>query len=213
MKFTAPKNPEKYFQESEHAVRHAYAGLDSCWSPYQEALTHYDISQLNQPLTPERKAALNRYLELASKHFDLKFSEATFAGSILQVAYMAIQIYSRNTTIPASCTALVPPDSKRAKRFCIGKERFGIPCGLIVYAGRNQFSHWDEKKPNKVTRAVFDALSDAFQDNPFSDLAFDLGNPTINIYASEILLTALGWNTYDRYLAGMTDALCGVRRG
>jgi hypothetical protein len=50
-------------------------------------------------------------------------------------------------------------------------------------------------------------VNDAFADNPFSDLAFDLGNPTINIYASEILLTALGWTTYVAYLANMKELL------
>jgi len=38
MKPSAPKNPEEYFRDTEHAVRHLYAGLDSCWSYYQQAL-------------------------------------------------------------------------------------------------------------------------------------------------------------------------------
>ena len=32
-------------------------------------------------MTAERKAELDRYLELAGKYFDLKFSEAMFAGA------------------------------------------------------------------------------------------------------------------------------------
>jgi hypothetical protein len=92
-------------------------------------------------------------------------------------------------------------------RFCTGRERYGVPTGLIVYAGRNQYAHWDEKEPHKATRRVFSALDHSFSDNPFSDLAFDLGNPTINIYAGEVLLTALGWTTYDTYLAEMKELL------
>ena len=63
------------------------------------------------------------------------------------------------------------------------------------------------KEPDKATRRVFSALDRSFSDNPFSDLAFDLGNPTINIYAGEVLLTALGWTTYDTYLAEMKELL------
>ena len=92
-------------------------------------------------------------------------------------------------------------------RFCIGKERFRVPTGLIIYASRNQYNHWDDKKPHKITRAVFGALDHAFQDNPFADLVFDLGNPTINIYANEVLHLALGWHSYEIYLAEMKELL------
>jgi hypothetical protein len=40
-----------------------------------------------------------------------------------------------------------------------------------------------------------------------SDLAFDLSNPTINVYPNDILLVALGWKSYDTYLAEMTSLL------
>lgn len=210
MKVTAPKDSEGYFRETEHVVQHLYAGLDSCWSYYQQALEHWDISQVSQPLTPERHAALNRYLELAGKYFDLKFSEAMFAGGILQVAYMGIRLYSHNKTIPASCVALVSPSHKPAIPFCIGAECHGIPIGLIVYAARNQYNHWDDEEPHKVTKNVFDALSAAFYHNVLADLAFELSNPTINVYANEVLLTALGWRSYDTYLAEMRALLASA---
>ena len=178
MKITAPKDATEYFRKTEHAVQHFYSGLDSCWSHYREAAQHWDISQLDQPMTPERRAGLDRYLQLAGKYFDLKFSEATFAGSILQVAYMAIRLYSRNDTIPPNCVTLVPSSSKPAIPFCIGPERHAVPVGLIIYAGRNQYSHWDDDSPHEVNRRVFAALSAAFRDNMFADLAFSLANPT-----------------------------------
>ena len=157
-------------------------------------------------MTAERKAALDRYLELAGKYFDLKFSEAMFAGAILQVAYMAIRLYSRNTSIQANCSELVRPSHKFAIPFCIGKERHGIPTGLIVYAARNQYNHWDEQL-HEIPKNVFGTLSAAFHHNMLSDLAFELSNPTINVYAHEILLVALGWKSYETYLAEMKSLL------
>jgi hypothetical protein len=212
MKLTAPKNAEQYFQQTEHAVRHAYSGLDSCWAFYQEACRYLAPPIVKDgmrwylpPVTPEEQANLARYLELAGKYFDLKISEATFAGSISQVAYMAIQLYSPHRPVSASCASLSLPNS--AGRFCIGKQRHGVPTGLIVYAGRNQYAHWDDEAPHEHTKAIFAMLDDSFEDNPFSDLAFDLGNPSINIYAGEVLLTALGWNSYDAYLTEMEQLL------
>ena len=138
----------------------------------------------------------------------MKISEAMFAGSILQGAYIAIRLYSRNETIPPNC-AMFEPIHKAAIPFCIGKECHGIPTGLIIYAGRNQYNHWDEPDSHPFTTKIFNALSAAFLSNPLSDLAFDLGNPTIPIYASEILLTALGWNSYEKYLVEMAELLPG----
>lgn len=209
MKLTAPKSLGKYLRDTEHAVRHLYAGLDSCRSFYQQATQHWDMTQADQPMTPERKAALERYLQLAGRYFELKLSEAVFAGAILQVAYMAVRLYSHNETIPSDSLSLVQSFKNTAVKFCIGRLRHGIRTGLIVFAARNQYNHWDEKEPHQPTKAIFNALSAAFHENMWADMAFELSNPTINVYANEILLTALGWRTYDTYLAEVSGMLGG----
>ena len=201
-----PKSPDEYLSETEHAVRHFYAGLASCWSYYQQALQYWDISKVGQPLTDELRADLNRHLELAGKYFDLKFSEAVFAGAILQVAAVGIRYFSRNELIPSSCVAIVPAKAKGAIPFCIGREMHGLPLGLIIYAARNQYNHW-EVDPHPVTHNVFAALSKAFRHNMMYDLAFDISNPTITVYANEVLLGALRWQTYDQYQGEMRQFL------
>ena len=41
-----------------------------------------------------------------------------------------------------------------------------------------------------------------------SDLAFELSNLTVNVYAKmRLLLVALGWKSYDKYLAEMKSLL------
>jgi hypothetical protein len=207
MKLLAPKSFQAYSDVTEHAVKHLYSGLNSCWIYYEQALEHWDITQAGQPMTPEKKEALNKYLELSKKYFDLKFSEAMFAGGILQIAFMAIELYSVNETIPDSCTNLVRSTQKTAIPFCIGPQCHGIPTGLIVYAGRNQYCHWDEAEPHEITRKVFRALTNAFRNNILGDLAFSLSNPTINVYANEVLLRALVWTSYNTYLKEMESML------
>lgn len=214
MKLTAPKTAEEYFQRTEHAVKHAYAGLASCWSYVEEAeknarppVIKDGMAHYLPPQTPEEEAQLERSLAAYRKYFELKISEAMFAGSILDAAYMAIKLYSRNTSIPASCASFVKPSQPTMPPFCIGADRHGIPTGLIVYAGRNQYAHWGDDEAHDVTRAVFAALDWAFRNNMWADLAFDLSNPTINIYAGEILHTALGWSSYDTYVVEMKKLL------
>jgi hypothetical protein len=39
-------------------------------------------------------------------------------------------------------------------RFCIGKQRYGFPDGLIVLAGRNQYAHSDDEKLKHLLNRV-----------------------------------------------------------
>jgi len=214
MKFAIPQSPPAFFEKTEFAVRHAYSGLASCCAYWQQALQYeapwqhgdHGMMYRDPPKTPEEKARSERFLELADKYMSLKPSEAMLAGSILQTAYTGIRIFSKNQVVPSIYAGLV--QNSTARQFCVGKDRYGIPTGLIIYAGRNQFCHWDEAEAaHENTATIFRALTIAFWDNPFSDLAFDLGNPTISIYAGEVLFTALGWASYDKYISEMTELL------
>ena len=102
--------------------------------------------------------------------------------------------------------ALVPAKTRAAIPFCIGPIVRGVPAGLIIYATRNQYNHWDDE-PHEVSRRVFDALSAAFYNNALYDLAFEIDDPGITVHANEVLLGALGWKTYERYEAEIRSML------
>ena len=213
-KLTTPKSPDEYFQKTEFAVKHAYDGIAACWAYFQKGCTFMEppvregeMLVYSPPTTPEGKAKLKHGIELQRKYFELKISEAIFAGSIFQAAYMAIWLYKPPASIPKSLAHLVKP-SHLAARFCTGKECHGVQTGLIIYAARNQYNHWGEGEDlNALNKFIFDRLAQAFDDDIFADLAFELTNPTINIYANEILLTALRWHSYEIYLAEMKQLL------
>jgi hypothetical protein len=138
----------------------------------------------------------------------LKFSEAMFAGFILQAADMAIRLHSRNETILQNCAWLVEPNQKKCNSVLQRKRTTWIADGADRYTGgRNQHNHWDEEDSHTATKGTFAAFSVAIMDNPLSDLAFDLRNPSIPIFASEILCTALRCNSYEKYLGEMTELL------
>jgi hypothetical protein len=114
--------------------------------------------------------------------------------------------FGRSDSQPA--TDQRDPGIADCPRACLGVA--GPACtslGLIIYAARNQYDHRDDKEPHEVQKNVFGALSAAFYDNMLADLAVDLSNPTINVYANEVLLGALGWRSYDTYLAEMKSLL------
>jgi len=195
-----------YLDLTEHAVRYFYAGLDDCWQVNKRALAHWDLTRIGKASTEEEMARARKFVEQAGEYFSLKFSEGTLAGAIFQVAATGIRLFSTNKIIPYDCINIVPPNAETAIPFCIGKRLYGLPIGLIIFAARNQYAHFEED-PHRITTNVFHQLLLAFWDNPLYDLAYDLDNPTIDIYANEILLGGLHWTTYEKYRLEMEELL------
>ena len=189
-----PSTPGDFLQETEHAVRHLFDGIQH----YESILK--GVTPPSQARTPEE---VQRYVVLAERYFGYSFSEAALCGAVLQVAFMGISLFSSNSVIPASCSAIVPAVDHPATRFCIGRQIHGIPIGLVVYAGRNQHSHWDDAGFNQPTTAVFRALYQAYAENLFFDLAYVLDWPQRTTKTHYIVLNELGWAEYDVYLTDM----------
>jgi hypothetical protein len=207
-----PTSVDEYLHKSEHAVRHLYAGLESCWAHYEEATRYWDISKAGSPLTTvEELEALQEYLKHAKRYLDLTLSEATFAGAILQVAATGIRRLSRNDTVPHSCGSIILNKKgeviEAVLPFCIGREVYGLPAGLIVYAARNQYNHWDDDQPHFLTQRILGVMSAAVRCDPWNDLAFNHGDFGPGILATGMLFTALRWTDYARYEADMRSML------
>lgn len=197
------QDPRAYLSDTEHAVRHLFEAID-----YYESL----LVGVTPPSQATGMDQVTRYIELAEKYFGYSFSEAALCGSILQVAFMGIYLFSQNTIIPASCTNLVTPPNKKpiqkAIKFCVGRLLHDIPIGLIVYAGRNQFNHWDDKSFDFPTTQVFQALLNAYYENPLFDMAYELNYPERTIKANHLVLNELHWRNYEGYITDMTALIC-----
>jgi hypothetical protein len=192
-------DPESYLLETEHAVRHLFSAIDL----YESLLIG-----VTPPSQAQNMDQVTRYLELARKYFGYSFSESTLCGSILQIAFMGVFLFPKNTVIPAHCTHLVKQACSKAIPFCIGRVVHGIPIGLIVYAGRNQFNHWDDKTFDPPTTQVFQTLRKAYYENPFFDMAYELNYPGRTIKANYLVLNELRWRTYDQYVTDMRAMIC-----
>jgi len=144
-------------------------------------------------------------IEKGGKYFGYNISKSTICGSIIQIAFMAILHFSTNHNVPDYLANVVKKGSKPAK-FCIGRKIRETEIGLIVYAGRNQYNHMDEKSYNKITTNIFTRLASHGYDGNIIDPAFDLNNSKITIYSSNII-ALLGWSCYENYITDMFDLL------
>ena len=92
--------------------------------------------------------------------------------------------------------------------FCVGRHVRNIPIGLIVYAGRNQFNHWDEECLREPNQFIFEKLcvieSITKKGTFYRDPAFDLATQSLLSYADNIR-SILKWNDYDAYSNDMRD--------
>lgn len=222
------ENIETYIAKTESAVRKLFEGIES----YQMLLEPIPLMPYSKP-QPGRAKQLDEYNawreqnELAvkaSKEARRKFSEESFAisvlcGAVLQVAEKAIECCSKNEHVPESARPLVEQERhgiskvcKNIKRFCIGREVYGIPIGLIIYAGRNQHIHFNARPLMDINVNVFERLALRYEEEAGAGSAFDLNNPHLVSCASNVT-HILGWRSgdardaYDAYAADLKELL------
>jgi hypothetical protein len=165
------------------------------WGDYDERVSsEYAIWLKENKLLLEERA--KRDNEFAAEVFAM----ATLSGAILQFAFMGIKLFSQHTQPHPKYIELIPTNHEVAK-FCIGREIDEIPLGLIVYAGRNQAHHYNEKCYNKITERVFHDLANWYSPTfrkTYIDNYYDLSNPSVVNFATHIL-GKLDWQNYDLY--------------
>ncbi|MBE2244193.1 MAG: hypothetical protein IAE86_15665 [Burkholderiaceae bacterium] len=209
------QTPQGYLGKTESAVRRLFDGVDEYLAVLRRATGPVFVSGL--PLGPEQDAQLlawqeaNREQLEAARESQREYLAETFAldtlcGAVLQVAAKALEIYGPGTTLP---DGLPPEVTARYARLCVGRTIRTLPLGIIVYAARNQHTHFNDELLREPSRSVFKRLATAHgygKGDTFLDPAFDLSNPLLVSFASNV--TALvGWRSYERYIDDMQDML------
>lgn len=153
----------------------------------------------------ENKSAIDKALAAQRRFIAESVAHAAICGSILQLAYVAIRLFSKNATVPAVFQRVMSPS---AVQFCVGRDVRGVPAGLVVYAGRNQHSHMDESRLSPLNEAVFDVLATNYISN-IRDPAFDFRARKLLTYAANIV-GLLEWETYE-ILRGELVSILGLQ--
>ena len=131
------------------------------------------------------------------------------AGSILQLAYFAIDKFvvfagksagalhfesEMNRLLHESSKPRIKGSFSLPEKFCVGREIGDLPLGMLVFAGRNQYNHYDEERLNVVNEVIFNALHQMWPE-PVNGRSFNLYEG--NRFRSFSVLCALGWVAND----------------
>jgi hypothetical protein len=196
---------QDYLDDTEVAVRHLFKGLDSYDSLRGPSIWQY-IDKTGQ--IRMTKAENEAFLADHIRSFNLEFARATLAGSLLQVAYNCLKQYSPGPDDPNVCAKFRVRSDTDAAKCCLGRQVHGIPIGLLIYAGRVQYNHWEDGEPsNAMAKTVFDELLKAYYDDVTFDLAYELDLPAPRPVAHYIVLIELKWRSYDDYISDMHSLL------
>jgi hypothetical protein len=148
------------------------------------------------------------------------------SGSILQIAYAAIDVYAPSIQKPQKVlefeaeinkmltSSLKKPRCKHfelPKAFCVGRLLGHLPIGLVIYAARNQYNHFNEDRLSVVNEVIFNYLNIIFPEPRKTGISFNLYDG-MRFYSYSVLC-ALGWvdsrkrPAYQAYISEMAEVL------
>jgi len=213
---------EEYLKRTESAVIAIFGGIDLYLKILRNAPPPIYIGNAGD--TSSQKPAYENWVDAnknaiqssfkAQKEFSVEsFALATLCGSLLQIAAMGLQWFSENEEIPEDLPKALHSSLKpKTVKFCIGRRVSNVPIGLIIYAGRNQFNHMDDKELRESSRTIFNLLAHnytgATERSP-RDPAFDLENGVLINFSSNIT-GLLEWRNYESYYSDMKSLIAAA---
>lgn len=205
----------EYIAKTGSAMRKLFEGIDMYSAilrrhPHSVFVTSYtsdtNFDAQYEEWAKENQRSIAASLAAQKKYVAESFAQATLCGAVLQVAVKALACYSKNTVIPGGWSPVIKP---KYAPFCIGRLIHGVPLGLVIYAARNQHTHFEDTKLSELNLSVFERLATNHgiqSSQPFRHPAFDLQNPGLVSFASNC--TALiGWRSYEAYEKDMRALL------
>ena len=204
-----------YLLRTESAVRILFAGVDSYLNILRKVTGVTFVT--GEPYGSKQDAEFAAWqvenaerlaaARVAEREFiGEAFALDTLCGSILQVASKALELYGSNDTVPSSLPATLRPHHAK---FCVGRAIRTVPLGLVVYAARNQHTHFNDNALLEPSASVFHLLATAHgygKGQLVVDPAFDLKNESLISFASNVT-SLIGWRSYEKYYADMRAML------
>lgn len=235
-------SPEEYLKQTESAVVKIFEGIDSYLKILPDSPPVYignagdtlNQSPAYKNWIAENAPAIQSSLKAQREFSAESFALATLCGSVLQIAAMGIQWFSKNKEISEALPEALHPLVQSGKtgkipiEFCIGRKVRSVPIGLLIYAGRNQYNHMDmNEKLKPLNTTIFNLLAISYEgaieqssedlvfnlenyedaeEQSFEDPAFNLKN-TVLINFSSNITALLEWRNYESYYADMNSLI------
>lgn len=203
--FDPMEDAEEFIARTQSAVESLFSGIGSYLQILEGARPPVLVGTYSSEL--EHKKAVDNWMSENADSIEAsfkaqrafmseKYALAVLCGSLLQIAMMAIRLYSKNQLIPDEFHGIV--NSSHAP-FCIGRRVREVPIGLVVFAARNQYNHIEDEKLRKPSSVIFEWLATKHGHGlQFRDPAFDLEKNLTWNYASNVT-ALLGWRRYMNY--------------
>jgi hypothetical protein len=200
-----------YLDKTESAMRKLFEGIDSYMTPLRRSSSVCFVSSTvddedrrveQETWLSVNKGAIAESFQTQREFVAESFAQAALCGAVLQIAAKAIEMYSVVKEAPPEWASVIG-DKNKAVHFCYGRPIRGVPLGLVIYAGRNQHTHFQDKKLHEPNNTVFERLSsrnDDGRDLTYHDPAYDLLNNS-NISFANNIMCLLGWDNYETYRA------------
>ncbi len=207
------ETPEEYLARTKSAVEHLFSGIDAYLQILRRARPPVLVGTYSDQ--QKRDAALEQWMKekaeeiekgLAAERAFLseKYALAALCGSALQIAAMAIRLYSKNEKIPVELSGIVRSGHAQ---YCIGRLIREVPLGLVIYAARNQYNHIDDYQLREPSVTIFEWLATKHgYGSDIRDPAFDLRAGLVWNYASNVT-SLMGWRDYAAYENDMRSLL------
>ncbi len=207
----------EYLDKTESAVKKLFDGMDDYLEILRQApgIAYSYGKDEDQWVAYDRWAfenpeKLKASVEAQRSFIAESFALATLCGSVLQIAAKAIECYSVVDKVPVDCEGLLTKkNDKKFRPFCIGRRVHDVPIGLVIYAGRNQATHFNEEKLSDANIEIFRRLcagNPLLAKKGLHDSAFDLVGSNMTNFASNIT-ALLGWRSFEAYDADMRALL------
>lgn len=206
---------EEYIQKNKSAIEKLFRAINE----YQDELVSAELpvfigdvdangfpQEEYEQWEEDNKEKINARLQAEKRYVVESFALANLCGAVLQSAAVTIRRFSQKKPVPPELHKILDPKSPITS-YCIGRKVRNINLGMIIYAGRNQYNHFEDGRLKNPSLAVFELLKKcSFQVSDeggnyryeYKDPAFDLENPSLECYAHNIL-ALIGWKSYDDY--------------
>ena len=181
---------KEYIERIDPAINYLFLGLDQ----YSEI----DLQRAD----PKSKIFLKEY----ANYIWLSYSRACLAGSILQLVYTGIKSYSEINKIDNNIQEF--GFTNKIYKFSVGRRIYDLPIGFYIYAGRNQFNHYEEGwKLNKNNTIVFKQLLNIYEKDSLRDMVYELEYPIPEPKSFEIVWSELSWKNYSSYYSDINEII------
>lgn len=217
---------ESYLESTESAVRMLIEGVNSylqilsqptpVFSAWLGPNKTFSPSQVleHQKWMQDHEHEIKTSLEAQQRFCDEAFAMACLDGAILQIAYKGIERYSKNESCECVSNEIQERlrNGGKAIKFNIGREVHNIPLGLIVYAGRHQYNHYNENM-RSMNEVIFKELAanSATSILGESHEKEETSNPCFSIQRGQNLASnvnaVLKWRSYQLYEKDMRDMM------